>query len=381
MPDSLVSLSTAYHADAVDGGAPKGNRNALVLVVDDEPLSRLMTRIMLEEHGMKVLEACDGIVALEQFIEHSPGIVLLDALMPNVDGFETCRAIRATASGRHVPILMLTGLDDEKSVATAYEAGASDFFVKSTHWTLLVQRCRYLLRAARLRADLVRSESRVSKAQRIARLGIWEWDVVESRVYASVECCELLDIEHANNGVLSAIAWGGVHPTDKARVKGCFDRLVSGDKDARFDCEILRRDGSTRVIHVDAEVEFDNAGKPLTIHGITQDITERCAAESQIRHLANYDSLTGLPNRRLFREQRKKMWQCCSSIWITSSASTIRLATTRETHYFANVPPDLPAVFALATRWHAMRRFLQARTRPIAWRDSVAMNLRCCWQI
>ncbi|HCG53995.1 MAG TPA: histidine kinase [Betaproteobacteria bacterium] len=303
MPDSLVSLSTAYHADAVDGGAPKGNRNALVLVVDDEPLSRLMTRIMLEEHGMKVLEACDGIVALEQFIEHSPGIVLLDALMPNVDGFETCRAIRATASGRHVPILMLTGLDDEKSVATAYEAGASDFFVKSTHWTLLVQRCRYLLRAARLRADLVRSESRVSKAQRIARLGIWEWDVVESRVYASVECCELLDIEHANNGVLSAIAWGGVHPTDKARVKGCFDRLVSGDKDARFDCEILRRDGSTRVIHVDAEVEFDNAGKPLTIHGITQDITERCAAESQIRHLANYDSLTGLPNRRLFREQ------------------------------------------------------------------------------
>jgi predicted signal transduction protein with EAL and GGDEF domain/DNA-binding response OmpR family regulator len=303
MPDSLVSLSTAHDADAADGGVPKGNRNAVVLLVDDEPLSRLMTRVTLEEHGMRVFEACDGIAALEQFIKHSPDIVLLDALMPDVDGFETCKAIRATASGRHVPILMLTGLDDEKSVASAYEAGASDFFVKSTQWTLLVQRCRYLLRAARLRADLVRSESRVSKAQRIARLGIWEWDVVESRVYASVECCELLDIEHENSGVLPAIAWGGVHPTDKTRVKGIFDRLTSGEKDARFDCEILRRDGSTRVIHVDAEVEFDNSGKPLRIHGITQDITERCAAESQIRHLANYDSLTGLPNRRLFREQ------------------------------------------------------------------------------
>ncbi len=303
MPDSLVSLSTAHDAATADGRVPKGNRNAVVLLVDDEPLSRLMTRVTLEEHGMKVFEACDGISGLEQFTKYSPDIVLLDALMPDVDGFETCRAIRATAPGRHVPILMLTGLDDEKSVASAYEAGASDFFVKSTQWTLLVQRCRYLLRAARLRADLVRSESRVSKAQRIARLGIWEWDIVEARVYASIECCELLDIQHENNGVASAIAWGGVHPTDKVRVKGYFDRLTSGEKDARFDCEILRRDGTTRAVHIDAEVEFDNAGKPLRIHGITQDITERCAAESQIRHLANYDSLTGLPNRRLFREQ------------------------------------------------------------------------------
>jgi predicted signal transduction protein with EAL and GGDEF domain/DNA-binding response OmpR family regulator len=303
MPDSLVSLSAAHDSESAEGGTPKSSRNAVVLLVDDEPLSRLMTRVTLEEHGMTVFEACDGISGLEQFARQVPDIVLLDALMPEVDGFETCKAIRATSSGRHVPILMLTGLDDEKSVASAYEAGASDFFVKSTQWTLLVQRCRYLLRAARLRADLVRSESRVSKAQRIARLGIWEWDVTEAVVYASVECCELLDIEHENSGSSPAIAWGGVHPTDKSRVKGHFDRLIGGEKDARFDCEILRRDGSSRVIHVDAEVEFDNAGVPLRIHGITQDITERCAAESQIRHLANYDSLTGLPNRRLFREQ------------------------------------------------------------------------------
>jgi predicted signal transduction protein with EAL and GGDEF domain/CheY-like chemotaxis protein len=262
-----------------------------------------MTRVALEDNGMKIFEAADGAAALEQFAHHVPDIVLLDALMPGVDGFETCKAIRATSAGRHIPILMLTGLDDEKSVASAYEAGASDFFVKSTQWTLLVQRCRYLLRAARLRADLVRSEARVSKAQRIARLGIWEWDVAAALVYASDECCALLDINHDGGGVTPALAWGSVHPTDKARVKMHFDRLIGGERAARFDCEILRANGSTRVIHIDTEVEFDHAGTPLRIHGITQDITERCAAESQIRHLANYDSLTGLPNRRFFREQ------------------------------------------------------------------------------
>jgi predicted signal transduction protein with EAL and GGDEF domain/CheY-like chemotaxis protein len=303
MPDSLLSLSAAHDPDAAGRNLSSNSRGVVVLLVDDEPLSRLMTRVALEDNCMKVIEAADGANALEQFAHHVPDIVLLDALMPEVDGFETCKAIRATSAGRHVPILMLTGLDDEKSVASAYEAGASDFFVKSTQWTLLVQRCRYLLRAARLRADLVRSEARVSKAQRIARLGIWEWDVAAALVYASVECCALLDLDHDGGGLTPAHAWGSVHPTDKARVRMHFDRLIGGERAARFDCEILRANGSTRVIHIDAEVEFDHAGTPLRIHGITQDITERCAAESQIRHLANYDSLTGLPNRRLFREQ------------------------------------------------------------------------------
>ena len=303
MPDSLVSLSAAHDSEAPANRHLKGGRQVTVLVVDDEPLSRLMTRVTLEEQGMTVIEASDGPSAIESFARWVPDMVLLDALMPDIDGFETCKAIRATAAGRHTPILMLTGLDDEKSVASAYEAGASDFFVKSTQWTLLIQRCRYLLRAARLRADLVRSESRVANAQRIARLGVWEWDMVANRIYASVECCELLDFEHDQRGVTPVVAWGGIHPTDKVRVKGYFDRLIKGEKDARFDSELLRRDGDTRIIHIEAEVEFDHEGTPLRINGITQDITERCAAESQIRHLANYDSLTGLPNRRFFREQ------------------------------------------------------------------------------
>ena len=71
--------------------------------------------------------------------------------MPGMDGFETCQALRALPAYAQVPVLMLTGLDDDASISRAYRAGATDFFVKSTQWSLLAGRLRYMLRASRTR--------------------------------------------------------------------------------------------------------------------------------------------------------------------------------------------------------------------------------------
>ena len=70
---------------------------------------------------------------------------------------------------------MLTGLDDDASITRAYEAGATDFFVKSTQWSLLAGRLRYLLRASRTRVELERSKSRLARAQDLARMGSFDW--------------------------------------------------------------------------------------------------------------------------------------------------------------------------------------------------------------
>ena len=75
-----------------------------------------------------IQRAVDRLAALEQCAKHVPDIVVLDALMPELDGFATCERLRKMAGGEHVPVLMLTGLDDETSIARAYEAGATDFF-------------------------------------------------------------------------------------------------------------------------------------------------------------------------------------------------------------------------------------------------------------
>ena len=95
--------------------------------------------------------------------------------MPGLDGFQTCRELRVLPGFESLPVLMLTGLDDDASITRAYEAGATDFFVKSTQWSLLAGRLRYLLRASRTRVELERSKSRLARAQDLARMGSFDW--------------------------------------------------------------------------------------------------------------------------------------------------------------------------------------------------------------
>ena len=146
-----------------------------VLLVDDDEVNLLLTSVALREHGFAVTEAASGEKAIRVLADWLPDIVVLDALMPGLDGFETCRELRVLPGFESLPVLMLTGLDDDASITRAYEAGATDFFVKSTQWSLLAGRLRYLLRASRTRVELERSKSRLARAQDLARMGSFDW--------------------------------------------------------------------------------------------------------------------------------------------------------------------------------------------------------------
>jgi diguanylate cyclase (GGDEF)-like protein len=122
---------------------------ALVLVVDDDPMVRVLVAETLRQAGLVVEEVDAGEVALE-FISHSqPDVVLLDVLMPGMDGFDTCVAIRAMEQGRHIPVMMMTGLEDIDSIDHAFEVGATDFITKPLNFAILGHRVRYLLRTMR----------------------------------------------------------------------------------------------------------------------------------------------------------------------------------------------------------------------------------------
>lgn len=134
--------------------------SSTILVVDDDPSVRLLAREALNQAGFKVLDASDGQRAIELFLAHTPSLILLDVLMPGLDGFAVCRAVRARPEGARVPILMLTGLEDIESISSAYEAGATDFTTKPINWFLLGHRARYLIRAGERSERLRISESR-----------------------------------------------------------------------------------------------------------------------------------------------------------------------------------------------------------------------------
>ena len=280
------------------------SRNDLVLLVDDDPVARLLTASALAERQWRVIEADGGAVALELFAANQPDVVVLDALMPDIDGFVTCEKLRRLTGGEHVPVLMLTGLDDEPSIARAYEAGATDFFVKSTtQWTLLSERLRYMIRASRMREELAESRAKLTKAQRIARLGSWEWNISARWVKLSEECFPIAGLPQQDDGLSDWFVWSRVVEDERARIEMLFREALDGTGQMKFECRIARPNGQIRVVHIEAEVDRDEAGRAVALHGVIQDITERKHAEDQIRQLANYDSLTGLPNRRFFRDQ------------------------------------------------------------------------------
>ncbi len=118
----------------------------LVLLVDDDPMIRLLVRETLQQKGFVVEEAENGKIALGVMETCQPDVILLDVLMPEMDGFETCRALRELPQGEHVPIMMMTGLDDLESINHAFETGATDFITKPLNYAILGHRVRYLLR-------------------------------------------------------------------------------------------------------------------------------------------------------------------------------------------------------------------------------------------
>lgn len=131
-----------------------------VLVVDDDRVIRTILVKLLQKEGYQVIEADTGVSALVQYRQCMPDLVLLDAKMPGFDGFTCCQKIRQMATGQYVPILMVTGLEDDESVVRAFYSGATDYVTKPIRPSVVVGRARYLIRAARDRLALAQSEER-----------------------------------------------------------------------------------------------------------------------------------------------------------------------------------------------------------------------------
>jgi len=173
---------------------PAGAGAPVALIVDDDLTMRLLIRQALERAGFVCHEAEQGAAALERFPQLQPDIVLLDVVMPHMDGYAACAALRGMPAGAFVPVLMLTGLDDVESIDRAYEVGATDFISKPINWGILGHRARYILRASQAFRELAKNRAGLESAQRIARLGSWEWDLQRDRVHWSDETYRILGL-------------------------------------------------------------------------------------------------------------------------------------------------------------------------------------------
>ncbi len=157
----------AESSTGADSVATAGAVAPRVLVVDDERFMRLQVRQVLQREGFEVFEAETGGDALARLDSVRPDLVLVDGLMPDMDGVDCCRRILATPGYAHLPVLMITGLDDRASIDQAFAAGALDFVTKPVQWDVLRHRLRRALERSRLQVKL---ESATEALSRLAVL-------------------------------------------------------------------------------------------------------------------------------------------------------------------------------------------------------------------
>ena len=122
----------------------------VVLIVDDIPDNLSMLHDALDEAGYTVLVATNGEAALARAAQHQPDVILLDALMPGIDGFEVARRLKADFTTAHIPIVFMTGLTEAEHVVAAFDAGGADYVTKPLRPKEVLARIAAHMHSARL---------------------------------------------------------------------------------------------------------------------------------------------------------------------------------------------------------------------------------------
>jgi len=260
-----------------------GGASPSILVAEDDMMTRMLMRKALVQAGYQVLEAENGYSALKMFDQQRPDVVLLDVMMPQIDGFSVCEEIRQRPGGDSVPVLIVTGLEDIDSITRAYDVGATDFITKPINWMVLSHRVRYALRVSQAQEEMLKNQAQLVAAQRIAHMGNWEWQLEGQNVLDfSIEASRILGLSEEPRQFALPELYGLVHPDDLPAVKEFFEGLRHNQQPAAIDHRIVLPNMAERVVHQVAEIRQSDDGRQ-TVLGIIQDISERKRVEEMLR--------------------------------------------------------------------------------------------------
>jgi len=192
----------------------------IVLVVDDVPGSLGALCLDLEAQGYTVLVASDGASALERLDLVTPDAILLDALMPGLDGFETCRRIKAHAAWSHIPVIFMTGLSETSHIVKGFDAGGVDYVVKPVRTPEVLARLATHVRNAR-------SVRMARDAIDVGGHGVLMVDAHQRMAWRSPKAQHWLEAFFAPGDDAACIAWlNGPPPTD-IRTRTQDERLLT----------------------------------------------------------------------------------------------------------------------------------------------------------
>lgn len=270
---------------------------AKVLVVEDDELMRLTICMFLSKNGYETLTADNGLDAVDIVSQEPPDIILMDAVMPKMDGYEATRRIRQQLGLVDIPIIMVTSYSDEADVNKAFDAGVTEFVSKPIHWAVLGNRLKYLWQSI--------------QKNEILNLAALVLENTHEGMIITDPGMRIL----ASNSAFSAITGYSLE-----EAVGKTPRLLqSGKHDKSFYNEMWgklkahghwageiwnkRKNGEVYPEWLSISVVKNASGRVTHYVGAFSDISILKAREQHLEHLAHHDGLTGLSNRRLFSER------------------------------------------------------------------------------
>lgn len=279
------------------------NPAATILIVDDEIRNCKLLEAQLRPEGYLTLIATNGKEALAAVAQQTPDLILLDIMMPDMNGYQMASILKASPATSSIPIIMVTALTDRGARLTGLDAGAEEFLTKPVDRAELWLRVRNLLRLKAL-GDFFQDHSRILEQQVLERTEslltselrfrqmaenirdvFFLIDVVSGRIlYISPAYADIWGRDCASLYANPESWLDAIHPDDRAGTRKDFKTgVTAGSFDLKY--RIVRPDGAIRWIEVRAFPVHDEAGKYVRITGVAEDITERKGAEDQIAFL------------------------------------------------------------------------------------------------
>lgn len=278
-----------------------------ILIVDDAIENVRLLKNLLQDVG-KIVFAHNGRMALEQAALHRPDIVLLDVIMPELDGYETCRRLKVDPDTRETPVIFVTGADADSDEEKGLALGAIDYITKP--FVPAIVRARVQNQLALVQANL---------ALRAANSALRKF---KAAVDCSSAAIAITDADGKIDYVNTAYAAArGVEPeaigaTPELLLAGvasdagpALHRSLMAGASWRGEVQRVQADGSVLWEDVSCAPVYDEEGSVTHIVAIHADITQRKAMEEELRRQAITDALTGLANRRHLLEVGEKELQ------------------------------------------------------------------------
>jgi diguanylate cyclase (GGDEF)-like protein/PAS domain S-box-containing protein len=282
----------------------------IILVVEDNVAFAELLAGTLRDEGYQCHTVSSGASALAWLSCNPVSLLLLDYTLSDMAGEAFVQAMQG--QDYQVPFVVVTGRDDSALAVQMIKQGASDFVVKDT--ALLdrlpvvvahtLQEAEIMQRLRQAEQALRQSELRLSRAQRIARIGSWEWDIKTNGLYFSPELFSILGYDGSEIPLLS-LEWlyRQINPADIPFVRKTLAATLETGRCLNMTFRVVTKSGDEIVVASQAELELTSNGFPELVVGTLLDVTDRTRAEEEIHQLANYDTLTGLPNRNLLHDR------------------------------------------------------------------------------